>query len=63
MSPYDEWCKRNGCFHAHCPKGCEHPQPAVTQTGDLICGLHMAFRHEYVLMEPCDPKICTEGQL
>lgn len=57
---YSAWCVANGADHAHCPEGCEHPQPFVTSAGELICG---RCRHKYGeirVMAPCVPEICGD---
>lgn len=55
-----EWYRAHGCSHAHCAGGCEHPQPLLAPTGDLICGLCWVFGKTYTLMVPCTPALCGE---
>lgn len=37
IKTYDDWCKKYGISHGHCPYGCEHPQPFVRDE-KLYCG-------------------------
>jgi hypothetical protein len=55
--PYTAWCRERGVTHAHCPDGCEKPQPFV-RDGVLVCG-RCAFKYgELVPMVPCTPDVC-----
>lgn len=59
---YEKWYKDHGCDHAHCPDGCEHPQPVLLSDGRMVCG---RCRHKYgetVEVLPCGPEICKEHQ-
>jgi hypothetical protein len=46
------WYHRHGVHHAHCPEGCEHPQPFL-DGGDLICGRCAIKEGVRSLMIPC----------
>lgn len=48
-----DWYAERGVDHAHCPDGCEHPQPVVLEDGRLVCRRCLTFG-ETVDMEPCD---------
>jgi hypothetical protein len=54
---YQEWCEQHGCDHAHCPHGCEHPQPFM-HNGQLICGRCAFEDSSTVAMLPCTPHVC-----
>lgn len=58
ISGYSEWYAANDCDHAHCPEGCEHPQPTVNTLGELICGRCWFKFGEKTLMVACKPDIC-----
>jgi hypothetical protein len=49
----EEWYAEHGVYHAHCPDGCEHPQPFILD-GKLVCGRCAIKFGEVVEMEPCD---------
>ena len=52
-----DWYEVNNCQHAHCPEGCEKPQPV--QVGDrLLCSRCMYERGVEVEMIPCHPDTC-----
>jgi hypothetical protein len=54
-----EWNAKHGCTHAHCPCGCEHPQPFMAD-GVLICGRCAIKFGERCVMVPCVPPGCLE---
>jgi len=54
---YAAWCAAHNCQHAHCPYGCDHPQP-FEHEGKLYCGKHWFDDLELVEMVPCDETIC-----
>lgn len=54
-----EWCSLNNCDHAHCPEGCEHPQPIVDGER-LLCGQCLVLRRHVSEMLPCSTEICDE---
>lgn len=47
-----EWYALHQCDHAHCPEGCEHPQP-VLDGEELICGKHWVILKIRLPMTPC----------
>ncbi len=54
---YTRWCRTRGVTHAHCPRGCEHPQPVAV--GDrLLCGRCLILFGEEVECLPCGPETC-----
>lgn len=67
---YDDWCRRLGVTHGHCPKGCEHPQPLVigrlvsepkaarNHVGAAICGRCWCKFGQVKFVIPCMPEIC-----
>lgn len=55
---YLEWCKQHDCTHAHCPYGCDHPQPFCLDDGRLVCGRCAIIDNELVEMIPCTPDNC-----
>jgi hypothetical protein len=60
---YSRWCAANGCDHAHCPYGDEHPQPLlVVMRGEtverLICGRCWFVDRLITDMVPCTPAVC-----
>lgn len=57
MGDYTQWCAQNGCTHAHCPYGCEHPQPFV-RDGVLYCGRCAAVDSCETICVPCDDEVC-----
>jgi hypothetical protein len=59
-APYTAWCLQRGVTHAHCPDGCEHPQPFVDATGTLLCGRCAAVYGERTAMVPCLPEVCGD---
>jgi hypothetical protein len=54
----EEWYTAHGCHHAHCPDGCEHPQPFMAGPGRLLCGRCWFKYGEEVEMVPCGPEVC-----
>lgn len=48
-------------LHDHCPCGCWHPQPFVTDTGMRFCGVcyFESNGEEFCLMIPCTPEVCA----
>jgi hypothetical protein len=61
-TPYTVWCINRGVTHAHCPMGCEHPQPFVawTDTSKLLCGRCYFKFGMLTEMEPCVPEFCKD---
>lgn len=57
-TPYRVWCIERGVTHAHCPDGCEHPQPFVATTGELLCGRCWHKYRQITVMQPCHPETC-----
>jgi hypothetical protein len=58
-SSYADWCKANGCDHAHCPAGHDKPQPVMGDDGELYCmGCWFEFG-ELTRCEPCVPGVCA----
>jgi len=57
---YETWCLENNVSHAHCPLGCDHPQPFLDSEGNLVCGC-CHFEHKVTtLMDLCTPENCNE---
>jgi hypothetical protein len=52
-----EWYKVHGVNHAHCPNGCEHPQPFIIND-ELMCGRCAHKDGIFVPMVPCRPEVC-----
>ncbi len=50
----NEWLKAHGVTHAHCPFGCEHPQPYMDAKGEYICGRCAFVDGLRTLMIPCE---------
>lgn len=48
----NEWLAKHGVSHAHCPLGCEHPQPFFFQ-GEYICGRCAFIDNIKTPMDPC----------
>lgn len=46
--------------HSHCPHGCEHPQPILSEDGKEYCGCHWFKDKVLVEMIPCDSNTCDE---
>jgi hypothetical protein len=55
------WYIQHGCEHAHCPYGCEKPQPFELK-GVLYCSRCSAERGIRVEMVPCTPETCPEDE-
>ena len=54
----ERWYGKHDCSHAHCPCGCDHPQPFLLD-GRLVCG-ECAIRDGYLCeMIPCGPDTCA----
>lgn len=51
---YQEWCIANNCSHAHCPNGCEHPQPIVGANAKCYCGRCYFKDNKLVEVIPCN---------
>jgi hypothetical protein len=60
VTPYTLWCHQHAVTHAHCPDGCEHPQPFVDPAGLLLCGRCAAVYGERTVMVPCTPEVCGD---
>ncbi|TSC69010.1 MAG: hypothetical protein G01um101466_218 [Parcubacteria group bacterium Gr01-1014_66] len=61
-SGYQMWCEEREVDHAHCPCGCEHPQPFILEKKGniLVCGA-CYFKDDAICeMVPCTPEICGE---
>jgi hypothetical protein len=62
LSAYRDWCRLYGVNHAHCPRGCEHPQPFILNEGDgpspLLCGRCWFVDGVRSEMVPCYPSVC-----
>lgn len=43
--------------HAHCPHGCEHPQPFLHKD-EQVCGCCWFKHHVRTPMIPCTPELC-----
>ena len=54
-----DWYKDNNCSHAHCPLGCEKPQPEVCG-GKLLCMKCLVLYDTLTEMVPCTPEICED---
>ena len=51
----------HNCDHAHCPHGCEHPQPMMDGS-DLICMRCARVVKVRTVMVPCTPEAgCWEN--
>lgn len=55
-----EWYTQHECQHAHCPCGCDHPQPFLDGE-DFLCGACWCIEQQRCLMIPCTPVTC-QGQ-
>jgi hypothetical protein len=55
-----EWYAAHGCTHAHCPEGCEHPQPFIDSIngGELLCGRCALRDRVRNVMIPCTVEAC-----
>lgn len=47
-----EWYDWHQCTHAHCPQGCDHPQPFLW-ADKLLCGRCYFTEGVYTEMIPC----------
>jgi hypothetical protein len=61
MLTYADWCAAHGADHAHCPLGCEHPQPMLGIDLRLVCGLCWHRDGVESEMVPCLPETCGDG--
>lgn len=61
MTPEQAWYASNGCDHAHCPVGCDKPQPR-TVSGVLVCGKCLVINGVWSEMIPCTPAACEEAK-
>lgn len=52
-----DWYAEQGVTHAHCPCGCEHPQPFILN-GKLVCGVCAIQDGKICEMVPCTPDVC-----
>lgn len=57
------WCIERGVSHAHCPLGCEHPQPFIpfADTSRLLCGGCYFVDNRITDMAPCLPETCRDA--
>jgi hypothetical protein len=60
--PIVEWCRLHGCTHAHCPRGCDKPQPAIRE-GVLYCSRCLVYEGIRSVMVPCTPTICPDDPI
>lgn len=56
------WYEQHDCTHAHCPDGCEHPQPILID-GRMLCGRCLIRFGEEVEVIPCTPEHCEARNL
>lgn len=54
----DAWYAAHACQHAHCPEGCDKPQPFLAKDGRMLCGRCAVQRKVAVEMIPCTPEVC-----
>ena len=54
----EDWYARHHCTHAHCPRGCDKPQPFETNDGRLLCSRCWVQDDVQSEMIPCTPDIC-----
>jgi hypothetical protein len=57
-----DWYTERGCTHAHCPCGCEHPQPFLAGER-FLCGACWATVGATCDMMPCTPATCHDHTL
>ena len=57
METYDDFCRAEDVHHFHCPDGCEHPQPFVSD-GRLLCGRCWFVVGVVTECVPCDDDVC-----
>ena len=55
-----EWYRWHGASHAHCPNGCEKPQPVLVD-GRMLCSKCGYYDKRTVDMLPCTPETCDEA--
>lgn len=53
-----DWYERHGCDHAHCPNGCEKPQPVEQPDGRPLCMRCLVYSGVEVECVPCTPEVC-----
>jgi hypothetical protein len=58
MNQSRRWLAAHSCDHAHCPEGCEKPQPRMIDGGRLVCGRCLVIEGRISEMIPCVPEIC-----
>lgn len=56
-----EWYAAHGCDHAHCPCGCDHPQPFTLPDDSMVCGQCAICDGVLCRMVPCVPATCGEA--
>lgn len=54
------WYTRHNCQHAHCPNGCDKPQPFETDDGRLLCSRCSVQDGVIAEMIPCRPETCED---
>lgn len=52
-----DWYTQHGCTHAHCPFGCDKPQPDMLGD-DLVCSRCLVLDGVVSIMIPCTPETC-----
>jgi len=55
-----DWYERHDCQHAHCPLGCDKPQPAHGGDGELYCMRCWVEGGVRSVMIPCRPETCED---
>lgn len=53
-----EWYKEHETHHAHCPLGCEHPQPIIEDDGTALCGRCLFVDKVRTEVVSCMEEIC-----
>lgn len=53
-----DWYAERAVDHAHCPNGCEKPQPAQQPDGRLLCMKCLVLSGVEAEMIPCTPDVC-----
>lgn len=56
-----DWYAEHGCTHAHCPLGCEKPQPALVD-GKMLCMKCLVLTGQISEVVPCTPETCAEAR-
>lgn len=54
-----EWYMLHRCEHAHCPEGCEKPQPSMSD-GKMLCMKCKVLFGVDSVMIPCTPETCND---